>query len=247
MASWGPLPRNIIVNELAVAHRAEAWEMAAVDDGHRQRAEALHGFDIGWHVGVIGIVDQRPGEVFTALVGLDDLPLARASLREDLLRRSRRWRQRLDSESTRWRQQWQQASDRIEERLEGWLEEPPWDGPALDRDPLEVRRSGDVDADVWPDGPDRAEATDRELLRRRSPGAPPASRHSGGSDADLDGPEPAPADREGDLPSDSWQGEEIRDGRAAGVAPGRRPLGARPRQRPSPPPAPSSGDDDPWV
>lgn len=97
-----------------------------------------------WRLSPDRIVDQRPGEVSTALQGLADLPLAHASLRETLLRRSRRWRDQWEEESSRLRDQWQQASGRFEERLEGWLEEPPWDEPRRERP--ESRR----DLDVWP-------------------------------------------------------------------------------------------------
>lgn len=68
-----------------------------------------------WRLSPDRIADQQPGRVFTALESLDDLPLARASVRQELLRRSRRWRDQV-----------QQAGDRFEQRLEGWLEEPPW-------------------------------------------------------------------------------------------------------------------------
>ena len=71
-----------------------------------------------WRLSPERIVDQQPGRVFTALAGLDDLPLARASVRQELLRRSRPWRERM-----------QQVGERVESRLEGWLEEPPWDAP----------------------------------------------------------------------------------------------------------------------
>ena len=72
-----------------------------------------------WRLAPDRIVDQQPGRVLTALAGLDDLPLARASVRQEFLRRSRRWRDQV-----------QQAGGRFETRLEGWLEEPPWDTPA---------------------------------------------------------------------------------------------------------------------
>ena len=71
-----------------------------------------------WRLSPERIVDQQPGRVFTALAGLDDLPLARASVRQELLRRSRHWRDQV-----------QQVGERFESRLEGWLEEPPWDAP----------------------------------------------------------------------------------------------------------------------
>jgi len=98
-----------------------------------------------WRLSPDRIVDQRPGEVATALHGLADLPLAHASLRETLLRRSRRWRDQWDGEASRLRDQWQQASGRFEERLEGWLEEPPWDQPHR------ARPDGALDEQVWPD------------------------------------------------------------------------------------------------
>ena len=71
-----------------------------------------------WRLSPERIVDQQPGRVFTALAGLDDLPLARASVRQEFLRRSRHWRVQV-----------QQVGERFESRLEGWLEEPPWDAP----------------------------------------------------------------------------------------------------------------------
>ncbi len=70
-----------------------------------------------WRLTTDRIVDQRPGLVFTNLLSLDDLPLARASVRQQLLSRSRRWREQM-----------QEAGSNFEQRLEGWLEEPPWDG-----------------------------------------------------------------------------------------------------------------------
>ena len=100
-----------------------------------------------WRLTPDRIVDQQPGLVSTGLRDLDDLPQARASVRQDFVRRSRHWREQL-----------QQFGDRAGERLEGWLEEPPWDEQpsrreiddadapvqALDSDPLE-----DWDDDEW--------------------------------------------------------------------------------------------------
>jgi len=80
-----------------------------------------------WRLTPDRIEDQRPGAVFARIQDLDDLPLARASVRQELLRRSRRWRDQV-----------QDLGDRFEHRVEGWLEEPPWqpaDRPAQDREP----------------------------------------------------------------------------------------------------------------
>ena len=77
-----------------------------------------------WRLSPDRIVDQQPGQVSTGLSGLDDLPLARASVRQELLRRSRRWRDQVQEETSRLRDQFQHAGERFEDRLEGWLEEP---------------------------------------------------------------------------------------------------------------------------
>jgi hypothetical protein len=100
-----------------------------------------------WRLSPERIVDQQPGRVFTALAGLDDLPLARASVRQELLRRSRHWRDQV-----------QQVGERFETRMEGWLEEPPWDAPpprTVDwrsdspADPAEADRDGWTGPEPW--------------------------------------------------------------------------------------------------
>jgi hypothetical protein len=121
-----------------------------------------------WRLSPERIVDQQPGRVFTNLEGLDDLPLARASVRQTLLRRSRRWREQV-----------QDAGQRFEQRMEGWLEEPPWEEPEAPWHRSE------------PDAPrDR-----REEPRDRRYGHPPEPPASG----DPDTPEPW---------DDQWLGEE---------------------------------------
>ena len=210
-----------------------------------------------WRLTPDRIVDQRAGEVSTALESLGDLPLARASVREALLRRSRRWRDQWDEETTRLRDQWQQTSGRFEDRLEGWLEEPPWEEPR--RQPP----GRNLDEEVWPDDDGRwpAEA-DHEDSADFGPAGPPIEdgpepwlgegeparvappRGRGRSSPwgegprirDPGGPDPAGAwpDDDPDLPGDgSWPPR-----RASG--PGSAANGVR---RPPPP----DEDDDPWV
>ncbi|KZR64820.1 MULTISPECIES: hypothetical protein [Prochlorococcus] len=71
-----------------------------------------------WRLTTDRIVDQQPGMVATALRGLDDLPLVHSSVRQGLINRSRHWRDQLHK-----------MGDRASGRLEGWLEDPPWDEP----------------------------------------------------------------------------------------------------------------------
>jgi hypothetical protein len=117
-----------------------------------------------WRLTPDRIVDQQPGQVLTGLGGLDDLPLAKASVRQEFLRRSRRWRDQVGQETTRIRDQFQEVGGRFEERLEGWLEEPPWQEPQRDGPPWQdadsVRRQPDGDPlDDWDDD-DRLEDRD---------------------------------------------------------------------------------------
>ncbi|MFM7642544.1 MAG: RNA methyltransferase [Cyanobium sp.] len=117
-----------------------------------------------WRLSPERIVDQQSGRVFTSLNELDDLPLARASLRQDWLRRSRRWREQMEQETSRLRERFQEAGGALEDRLEGWLEEPPWEPPARERP-----RSSDTDNDPlddWPEEPPRQPPS-------RSPRRPP--------------------------------------------------------------------------
>ncbi|MCP9785834.1 RNA methyltransferase [Cyanobium sp. N5-Cardenillas] len=138
-----------------------------------------------WRLSPDRIVDQQPGRVFTALRGLDDLPVARASVRQQLLRRSRRWKEQV-----------QEVGGRVEERLEGWLEEPPWPEafreeipwPERDRDPdpdprdrydgdpyPEQRYADDRDEpDPLEDWPEESEAPPEPP--RQPPPEPPAPR-----------------------------------------------------------------------
>jgi len=69
-----------------------------------------------WRLMIDRIIDQQPGIVSINLNSLDDLPISRSSIKQDILRRSRNWRE-----------QFQEFSDLASNRLEGWLEEPPWD------------------------------------------------------------------------------------------------------------------------
>jgi len=108
-----------------------------------------------WRLTPDRIEDQRPGEVRARLQGLDDLPLARASVRQELLRRSRRWRDQVSD-----------LGDRFEQRVEGWLEEPPW--PEPERQP---RSAEPWEQDDWParDWDEPPPSVSRER-RRRPPG-----------------------------------------------------------------------------
>ena len=115
-----------------------------------------------WRLTPERISDQQPGEVCTLLAGLDDLPLARASVRQEWLRRSRRWRDQVQQETERLKDQFQQAGAQMEERLEGWLddEEPQWSRPPADA-------AASADREAWDDW-DEPEPPFSEPQPRRS-------------------------------------------------------------------------------
>ncbi len=123
-----------------------------------------------WRLSPDRIADQQPGQVVTAAVGLDDLPLAKASLRQEFLQRSRRWREQMGQETARLRDQFQQVGDRFEDRLEGWLEEPPWEeSPRGER---EVRPASFEDREPWeafdPEEPREQRLGDQEFPQRQA-------------------------------------------------------------------------------
>ncbi len=88
-----------------------------------------------WKLAIDHIVDQQPGFIFTNLLTLDDIPLIKSSVKQDFLKRSRIFRDQI-----------QEFGVFASDKLEGWLEEPPWEDTFtrdtqktdfLDDDPLE--------------------------------------------------------------------------------------------------------------
>lgn len=69
-----------------------------------------------WRLLIEHIVDQQPGMVSTNFNSIEDLPLARSSLKQDFLQRSRNWKE-----------QFQDFTDQAGSKLEGWFEESPWE------------------------------------------------------------------------------------------------------------------------
>lgn len=196
-----------------------------------------------WRLSPDRIVDQQPGRVATALQHLDDLPLARSSVRQEFLRRSRRWRDQVGEETSRLRDQFQQVGDRVEERLEGWLEEPPWEGFLDERDPGRFPDEGAIPAEP---AEDRGWDPLEDWEENGSAGEPWDGPSDGSGEGD------APADPPTRFRGSSAAAEVERDRRGGED----QRLEARSR-RPPPRRSPSerSGsdryrgrdDDDPWI
>jgi len=105
-----------------------------------------------WRLEPDRLLDQQPGQVQAALQELDDLPLDRASIRQQMVRRSRQIREQVpdsfDDLEGRLRSFGQRLWDGGEDLIERWRdEEPPaeerrsrsrqrdWDDPDDDEDP----------------------------------------------------------------------------------------------------------------
>ncbi len=86
-----------------------------------------------WRLLIEHIIDQQPGMVSTNFNSVDDLPLARSSIKQDLLRRSKNLKEQI-----------QDFTDHASSKLEGWLEEPPWD------DSVEKPLSSKIDLEFDP-------------------------------------------------------------------------------------------------
>ena len=86
------------------------------------------------------------------MTSLEDLPLSRAASRG------------ISSSNQRWRDQLRQMGDRAGDRLEGWLEEPPWqdDLERSEREPEVMNRPDPLDD--WEEGDrlPRREARNRD-------------------------------------------------------------------------------------
>ena len=109
------------------------------------------------------------------------------SVRQDFLRRSRRWRDQIGEETSRLRDQFQEVGGRFEERLEGWLEEPEGsDGPGRtaygDRPEAWEAWGEEPEPDPYPSryGP----PGDRRPPSRPDPRQAPARGRDGESDED---------------------------------------------------------------
>ncbi len=65
-----------------------------------------------WRLEISHILDQQPGSISSDLNNLEDLPIYKASIKEELLNKSRKWRT-----------QFQDITGKASHRLEGWFEE----------------------------------------------------------------------------------------------------------------------------
>ncbi len=65
-----------------------------------------------WRLEISHILDQQPGSISSDLDSLEDLPIYKASIKEELLNKTRKWRT-----------QFEDITGKASDRLEGWFEE----------------------------------------------------------------------------------------------------------------------------
>ena len=69
-----------------------------------------------WSLKIDQIKDQQPGMILSNLFTLDDLPLIKASFKEEFLQKSKGLKDQIKD-----------IKDKASGKLEGWLEEKPWE------------------------------------------------------------------------------------------------------------------------
>ena len=65
-----------------------------------------------WRLSISQIIDKQPGSISCDIDSFEDLPIEKASLREEFLTKSRKWKTQL-----------QDLTYKASDRLEGWIEE----------------------------------------------------------------------------------------------------------------------------
>ena len=87
-------------------------------------------FDVSMHINKID--DQEAGCVSTSVTTLDELPLLKSSIRQDLLKNTKKLRENLLD-----------LSNIANDKLEGWLEESPWE-EIIDNEKYEPRHQKEL-------------------------------------------------------------------------------------------------------
>ena len=93
-----------------------------------------------WRLSISKIIDKQPGSISCDIDTYEDLPIEKASLREEFFSKSRKWRS-----------QFQEITYNASDRLEGWIEDQvsAHDNESFDDFP-ETRKDSDL-YDAWID------------------------------------------------------------------------------------------------
>ncbi len=109
-----------------------------------------------WRLNLERILDQQPGFLMTSISSLDDLPILKSSVKQQILKKSRVWKD-----------QFQSFSEKATDRLEGWLEESPWDEKENQFDNLTDVNEVDP-LDDWDDYPEYSQKDTNDYNESKS-------------------------------------------------------------------------------
>jgi len=112
-----------------------------------------------WRLSISQIIDKQPGSISCDIDTFEDLPIQKASLREELLSKSRQWKS-----------QFQDLTYNASDKLEGWIEDQISDSENISvDDSYEVLNESDS-YDDWIDNldMDRSEEFNRMNKRKKS-------------------------------------------------------------------------------
>ncbi len=96
-----------------------------------------------WRLSIDKIIDKQPGSISCDIDTLEDLPIEKASLKEEFFSKSRKWRTQLNDLTYK-------ASD----RLEGWIEDQSLDNENESLDDSSNSHNNPVSYDDWIDNLD---------------------------------------------------------------------------------------------
>ena len=93
-----------------------------------------------WRLPLTQIIDKQPGSISCDIATLEDLPIQKASIKEEFLSKSRKWKD-----------QFKNLTDNASDRLEGWIDEQiSTSDSQLDDDSYEVLNNSEA-YDEWID------------------------------------------------------------------------------------------------
>jgi hypothetical protein len=94
-----------------------------------------------WLLSIAQIIDKQPGSISCDIETFEDLPIQKASLKEEFLSKSRKWKA-----------QFQDLTDNASDKLEGWIDDQISESDSVD-DSYEIQNE-DPSYDDWIDNLD---------------------------------------------------------------------------------------------
>ena len=109
-----------------------------------------------WRLSISQIIDKQPGSISSDIDTFEDLIIHKASLREEFLSRSRKWKN-----------QFQDLTFKASDRLEGWIDDQIIENEDEPFDDSYVSQNNSDSYDNWIDNLDTSEQFNRMNKRKR--------------------------------------------------------------------------------